>query len=128
MIRLTGQRQRAYACEQVAAAPDGWIVTIREPTRSLDQNARMWAMLSNLSQQQAGGRVATPDEWKMLVMAAAGHECQFMMGLDGRPFPVGFRTSRLTVGQMRDLIDWMAAYGDEQGVIWTEPHPDERAA
>jgi hypothetical protein len=127
-IRLTGQRQREHACAEIMRAPDGWVVRVSEPTRTLDQSARMWAMLGDLSKQRPMGIVETADGWKLLAMNAAGHECQFMQGLDGRPFPVGFRSSRLTVRQMTDLIDWLFAFGAEQGVVWSEPHPDERAA
>jgi hypothetical protein len=116
------EHNRAYIAAQVAAAPDGWIVSLREPTRTLEQNARFWAMLTDLSQQKAGGREATPEEWKFLVMNACGFECQFLHSLDtGRPFPVGFRSSALSVREMSTLMDWMTAYGDEQGVVWTEP-------
>lgn len=125
-IRLVGPVQRAFAKSEIDRAPAGWIVTLKEPTRTLDQNARMWAMLTDLSKQKAGGVVETPDGWKMLVMHAAGHECQFMNGLDGRPFPVGFRSSRLTVRQMRDLTEWMRAYGDQAGIAWSEPVRDAR--
>jgi hypothetical protein len=128
-IRLIGPTQRKHAIDQIIAAPLGWIVHLREPTRSLEQNARFWAMLTDLSQQKAGGREATPDEWKFLVMNACGFECQFLHALDtGRPFPVGFRSSQLTVKEMTLLMDWMDAYGTEQGVVWTDKHPDERAA
>lgn len=127
-IRLTGAPQRAFAKSEIDRAPEGWIVTLREPTRTLDQNARMWAMLTDLSKQKVGGIVATPDDWKALAMHAAGFECQFMMGLDGRPFPVGFRSSRMTVRQMSDLISWIRAYGDEQGITWSEPNPYDRGA
>ena len=127
-VKLTSPKARNYAVAQIMAAPDGWIASVKEPTRTLDQNARLWAMLTDLSAQKPMGIVETPEGWKMLVMHAAGFECQHMQGLDGRPFPVGFRSSRLTVRQMRDLIDWMLSFGAEQGVIWSEPHPDERAA
>lgn len=126
-IRLIGDTQRAYACAQIMEAPAGWIVHLREPTRTLEQNARFWAMLGDLSEQKPGGIVETADGWKLLVMSAAGHECQFMQGLDGRPFPVGFRSSNLTVRQMRDLMDWMAAYGAEHSVVWSDPR-DEASA
>lgn len=122
-VKLTGPRQRAYAKAQIDTAPDGWVMRLSEPTRSLDQNARMWVMLTDLSVQKVGGIVATPEDWKALVMHAAGFECQHMEGLDGRPFPVGFRSSRLTVKQMSALIDWMLAYGAEQGVVWSEEMP-----
>jgi hypothetical protein len=121
-VRLVGHKQRAYACHKIGLAPDGWIVSIKEPTRTNIQNARMWAMLTDLSQQKAGGREATPEEWKFLVMNACKFECEFLHSLDtGRPFAVGFRSSQLSVKQMGTLIDWMMAYGDEQGIVWSEP-------
>lgn len=123
MIRLISPRQRAFAKSEIDRAPDGYIVTIKEPTRTLDQNALMWAMLGDLSKQQPEGITATPDDWKALVMNACGHECQFLTGLDGKPFPVGFRSSRLTVRQMSDMIEWMHAYGARHGIRWSEPNP-----
>ena len=61
-------------------------------------------------------------------MHAAGFEVRFEMGLNGEPFPVGWRTSRLSKRQMADLITFMMAFGDRHGVAWSEPHPDERQA
>ena len=66
-------------------------------------------------------------------MHSLGHQVLFADGLDGSgPFPVGFRTSRLTVKQMTDLIDSIYAYGSEHGVEWRETRRggfmDERAA
>jgi hypothetical protein len=129
-IKLIDPARRAYARALIGDAPDGWVVTIKEPTRSLDQNARMWAMLTDISQQcTIDGKHYTPDEWKIMVMHACGWENQFLPGIgDGRPFPAGFSSSRLTIRQMTTLIDWMHAYGAEHGVVWSEKHPDERAA
>ncbi|MGL5733630.1 MAG: recombination protein NinB [Beijerinckiaceae bacterium] len=39
-----------------------------------------------------------------------------MEGLDGRPFPQGFRSSRMTVAQMSAMIEYMTAWGAENGV------------
>ena len=102
-------------------------MTIREPTRSLDQNARLWAMLTDISNAMPDDRRHTPEDWKAIFMNAAGWEVQFVDGLDGRPFPSGFKSSRMTVRQMADLITFISAYGDERGVKWSEPNPEERA-
>ena len=126
-IKLIGPDQRYLAAKLIEQAPDGYIVTIREPTRSLDQNARLWAMLTDISKAMPDGRRHTTEDWKAIFMNAAGWEVQFVDGLDGRPFPSGFKSSRMTVRQMADLITFIAAYGDERGVKWSEPHPDERA-
>lgn len=120
-IRLLGQSQRDYAARLIASAPAGAVVTIREATRSSDQNAKMWAMISDVSRAKPDGRRHTTDIWKCLFMSACGHQVQFENGLDGRPFPTGFSSSRLTVAEMRDLIECIYEYGARHGVQWSEP-------
>jgi len=66
-----------------------------------------------------GGRFHTPDTWKALFMHACSHAVQFENGLNGQPFPIGFRSSRLSKSEMADLITFMLAWGDEQGVQWS---------
>ena len=107
---------RRRACATIHAATPDSVVTVSPPNRSTQQNALFWALLGDLSAAKPRGIVATPDEWKALVMHAAGHEVQFQTGLDGRPFPVGFRSSQLSVKQMSDLIDWCRAFAAENGV------------
>jgi hypothetical protein len=55
-------------------------------------------------------------------MAACGHEVQFEHGLDDKPFPIGFRSSRLTKGQMGDLIEFIYAYGSKHNIKWSEEY------
>lgn len=124
-VRLVGPAQRELAHRLINLAPDGAIVNIREATRSADQSAKMWAMLSDISRAKPDGRVHTAEVWKQLMMAACGHEVQFLMGLDGNPFPHGFKSSRLGKSQMAELISFIAAYGDQHGVRWSEPCPHE---
>jgi hypothetical protein len=46
---------------------------------------------------------------------------QFADGLDGAgPFPLGFRSSKLTKQQMSDLIEVIYEYGARHGVEWSE--------
>ena len=91
----------------------------------LAANAKMWAMLSDVSRAKPEGRTHTPEVWKALFMSACGHAVQFEQGLDGTPFPVGFRSSRLSKAQMIDLIEFIYAYGSQHGVVWTEPMEEE---
>lgn len=127
-LRIITPRNRRAVADEVAALPDGFEVIIREPTRNLDQNAKMWAMLSDISKAQPEGRKHSAEVWKALFMHALQYEVRFEMGLNGEPFPVGFRSSRLSKRQMADLITFIAEYGDRHGVRWSEPHPDERNA
>jgi hypothetical protein len=127
-VILHGLVQRALAAELIQRAPAGAVVQIAPPKRSLDQNAKLWAMLSDVSRAKPKGRAHTPEVWKALFMHACGHSVRFEMGLDDRPFPVGFSTSRLSKRDFADLITTVQEYGDRHGVAWSEPHPDERGA
>ena len=124
-IILRGPAQRDLAKRMIDAAPPDAVVNVREATRSRDQNARFWAMLSDVSRAKPEGRTHTPEVWKALFMHALGYETRFEMGLSGEPFPIGFRSSRLTVRQMADLITFVAEYGDRHGIRWSEPNPYE---
>lgn len=120
-IILHSDSQKRMAHKLVDVAPAGAVLTIREAKRTLDQNAKFHAMLSDVSRAKPEGRRHTPEVWKALVMHACGHAVQFEMGLNGQPFPIGFRSSRLTKAEMSDLIEWIYSYGAEHGVRWTEP-------
>ena len=45
VFKLAHAQARRGALEAVETAPDGYCVTVSEPTRSLDQNAAMWPIL-----------------------------------------------------------------------------------
>lgn len=127
-VILAGPSQRAFAKQLIDRAPYEAIVTVKAATRSNEQNAKLWAMLSDLSRAKPEGRTHTPEVWKQLVMHACGHAVQFEIGLNGQPFPTGFRSSRLTKAQMSDLIEWVLQYGDEHSVSWSDPAYMEQAA
>lgn len=123
-VILRGPSQRELAHSYINLAPRDAVITVKDAARNLDQNARMWAMLSDVSRAKPEGRMWPPETWKAAFMHSLGYQCQFAEGLDGSgPFPVGFRTSRLTVKQMADLITVIQEYGDRQGVEWSEPNP-----
>jgi len=119
-VILVGDIQRAFAKRLIDAAPAGAVVNVRQATRTIDQNDLMWALLSDLSRAKPQGRKETPDMWKAIIMKACGHAVQFTMGIDGEPFPVGYRTSKLTKAQMSDMIEFIYAYGAENGVIFND--------
>jgi len=111
-------RQAELAHDWINRAPDHTVVKFFKPKRTIPQNDRMWAMLADISSQQPRGIKKTPDVWKALMMNACGHDVQFEMGLNGEPFPLGFRSSKLTKEQMGDLMEFMAMWGVENGVVF----------
>lgn len=121
-IPLRSPASRIRAHQLIERAPDGYVCEIRPPTRSNDQNAKLWAMLTDISLAKPEGRAHTPEVWKTLAMHACGHEVQFLNGLNGEPFPAGFRSSRLSVAQMGELIEFLYEFGARHGVKWSDPH------
>lgn len=127
-IRLTSDINRARAAHWCQTAPHGAVVNIREATRTNDQNALMWALLSDVSRAKPEGRELTPDVWKALFLHSFDHAQRFEMALDGKGMvPVGFRSSRLTKQQMGDLIEVIQEYGARHGVEWSEPQTGKAA-
>lgn len=128
-VILHGNSQRSFAKTLIDRAPVDAVLTIRQATRSTEQNAKMWAMLSDISRAKPEGRNWVPETWKAAFMHCLGHQVQFCEGLDNSgPFPLGFRSSRLSVSQMADLITCMQEYGDRHGVKWTDPEAKAAAA
>jgi hypothetical protein len=120
-VILVAPRQRDFAHRLIDAAPNNAVVTIKEGTRSLDQNAKMWAMLTDVSRAKPEGRSMRPDLWKCAFMAACGHEVEIINGIDGNPpFPADYRSSRLSKREMADLITFIQEYGDRHGVRWSD--------
>lgn len=120
-IILRGDLQRALAKRLIDQAPHDAVVKIGAARRSAEANAKMWAMLSDISRAKPEGRTHIPEVWKTLAMHACGHEVQFLNGLNGEPFPAGFRSSKLSVNQMSDLIEFLYEYGSRHGIKWSEP-------
>ena len=125
-VILRGDSQRDFAKHLIDRAPVDAVVNIHAATRTTEQNARMWALLSDVSRAKPEGRAHTADVWKALFMHACGHAVQFELGLNGQPFPTGFRSSHLTKAEMSDLMECISEYGARHGVVWSEPH--QRAA
>lgn len=119
-VILRGDAQRELAMRLIYKAPQDAIVKISEAKRSDDQNAKMWAMLSDISRAKPEDRHHIPEVWKCIFMAALGHEVMFTMGLNNQPFPIGFKTSKLSKAQMSDLIEFIYAYGAQNNVKWSE--------
>lgn len=117
---------RERAAKWVSRAPPGTRITFKKPTRTLPQNAKMWAMLTDISgQMKLAGQQFTPDEWKVIFMHGAGHEVKFLPALDGRTFvPYGQSSSELDVEQMGNVIDMMSAWGAENGIKFTHKSPE----
>ena len=115
-IRSSADRQRAALW--ATKAPAGTRIEFKSSRRSLPQNDRMWAMLTDIARQLPWhGVKLTPDDWKLVFLDALKREVRMVPNIDGNGFVVlGKSTSKMTVREMRDLIELAQSFGAQQGV------------
>lgn len=121
-FQLSHDLARRRAVAAVAEAPAGYVVTIKEPTRSLDQNAAQWPILQAFSEQlqwPVNGRMVTmpPEDWKDVLTAAfKGEQARLASGLDGGVVMLGLRTSKMGKRQFSEYLEFLHATAVDRGV------------
>ena len=114
-------RQRAG--KAVETAPDGYIVTIAEPTRTLEQNAAQWPILEAFSQQlqwpvNGAMTTMTADEWKDVLTGAFQQEVvRLAMGMNGGVVMLGMRTSKMPKSKFSEFLEFLHATAALRGVV-----------
>ncbi|UZE52163.1 recombination protein NinB [Rhodopseudomonas sp. P2A-2r] len=123
LITLDTPDDRARAARWCRDLPRGTRVEFKKTKRTLPQNARMWSMLTDVAlQKEHCGRRYTPDLWKILMMHGCGLEVQMIPSLNNDTLiPWGQSSSDLSKEEMTDLIEFMFAWGAENGIIWSDP-------
>lgn len=118
LFRLVHARARAGAIEFIRNAPDGYVVEIKEPTRSLAQNARLHAMLGAVSHQKEWyGQYLSSEDWKRMFCAAL-EGVRVVPGIEQGTFvPIGMRTRDMTVSELGDLMTLIEKFCAEHGVL-----------
>lgn len=119
-IRSTADRDRAARI--LAAAPFGSHIEIKAAKRSIPQNDRMWAMLTEIAQQLPWHGVRLrPDDWKLIFLDALKRELRMVPNIDGTGFVnLGRSSSDLTKTEMSDLMELTTAFGAQHGVTFAD--------
>lgn len=119
VFRLINYRERGRAARFLANAPDGCVVEFKRDRRSVDQNAAMWAKLTDIAQQVCWyGQHLTAEDWKD-VLTASLRQARVVPGIEPGSFvPLGMRTSDMTKSEFNDLLALIDAFGAERGVIF----------
>lgn len=115
---LAHETARKLAAAQCQLAPDGWVVDIKPPTRSLEQSAKMWAMLAEVSAHVVWhGRKLSSNEWKIICSSVLKKQ-EVLPGIDGGFVAMGQSTSAMSKREMCDLITIIEAFGVQHDVIF----------
>lgn len=119
VVRLHSARDRARAAKALSRAPEGYVVRFDPPTRTNAQNARLWGMLSEVSAAcEWHGERLTSEEWKDVFTAALRRQ-RVVPGLDGGLVMLGSRTSRMSKAELGELMDLIAAFCAQRGIVLT---------
>lgn len=113
MAHAEARRRAAQRCHDV---PDGWMITFSEPTRNLEQNAALWALLSEIAEQVVWyGMKLTSAEWKDVLTASLKQQ-KVVPGIDGGFVICGTSTSKMSKREFSDLLELGQAFAAQQGV------------
>lgn len=97
------------------------VLEFKPETRTLAQNARLWAMLTDISNQvEWYGRKLDQESWKHVFTAALSKQ-DVVPGINGGFVVLGKSTSKMTKAEMSELQELMAAFGAERGVKFSAP-------
>lgn len=122
LLTLDSTAKREQAIDWVRKAKPGSRVEFKGPARSLDQNSRFWAMLTDCAVQgRINGRRFNTEDWKTMFMTAyaeeRGIEIRHLPALNrAGMIPCGRSSSDLSVQEMSELMEWISAWGAENGI------------
>ena len=127
-LQIRNESDRSKAMDFIAgldlAKPKKLAIT--EVDRSGEQNKALHAALADIAAQvEHAGKKWDVLIWKRLLTAAwlreSGDQPQMIPAVDGNGFDVIYeRTSKLTVKQCGELIEWVHAFGAEHQVRWMQ--------
>lgn len=118
VLVLRSKAERTLAKSWVDQMPSNSVIRFKKPKRSIPQNDRMWAMLTELAAKTTyHGLRLTPTDFKDVFTASLKRELRTAPTLDGSSMVLlGQRTSEMSVAEMTDLIDLIQAFAAQQGV------------
>jgi hypothetical protein len=120
IIRSKADRQRI--AKWAAKAPQGTRVEFKASKRSLPQNSKLWASLTDVARQiRWYGVTLTPDDWKLVFVDSLRRESRLVPNIDGDGFVnLGRSSADLSKEEMSDLIELVLKFGAERGVKFDE--------
>jgi hypothetical protein len=113
LVVLDTEFQRRRAADWCWSLKPGTRVEFKAPRRTDEQNAKMWAMLTEVATQvRWHGLKLAPDDWKLILMAGLKRELRLVPNIDGDGFVnLSTSSSDLSKEEMSDLIELMFKFG-----------------
>lgn len=121
-VFLVGETQRRTAAQYLAEAPLGMVMELREPNRTLDQNAKFHAICSDIARSglEWAGKKRTAAQWKVLLVSghatATKEGSEMVPGLEGEFVNVRESTALMSKRRGASLIEYALAFAAMRGV------------
>lgn len=120
VLVLYGEAERLKAADWLSKAPPLTRVEFKGPRRTLPQNDRFWALLTDVADQLTwhGVKLSTED-WKLVFLDSLKRELRLVPNIDNNGFVnLGRSSSDLTKEEMGDLMTIIEAFGAKHGVVF----------
>jgi hypothetical protein len=129
-FRLVHAQARHGAIEAIRNAPDGYIVTIKEPTRTIEQNAKLHAIFSSLAKSGLtwAGKPRTLEQWKVLLVSghaiATKQGAEMVPGIENEFVNIRESTAAMSKPRLASLIEYAEAFCAQNGIETVHQTPE----
>lgn len=103
------------------------MIRVGDVLRSLDQNAKSWALLRDVATQvpmviNGVPQLTSSEDWKAVLTAGFSQEMRYAQNPHGTAgvISLGVSTKAMTRKEFSDYIEFIYAFGASQGVAWSE--------
>lgn len=122
---LSSRYDRERATKWIAQAKPGTRVIFKDAKRSVAQNDKLWAMLTEVATQvEWHGKRLTPDNWKLLFLDALKCETTTVPSIYGDGDVSLRSSSNLSKAEFSDLIELIHAFGANHDVTFRDQVED----
>lgn len=119
VLVIQNDADRERAGRWAAKAPAGTRIEFKVTKRTLPQNAKFWALLSDIASQITWhGQKLTTDDWRLIFLDALTREVRVVPNIDGTGVVALRRSSDLTKEEMSQAIEIILAFGAQYGVTF----------
>lgn len=120
LVICNSDADRKRAAHWAMNSPKGTRIEFKAVKRTESQNARLWAMLTDVaSQMRWHGQKLSTEDWKLMFLDALDRETRTVPNIDGTGVvSLGRSSSDLSRAEMSDLMELITAFGSQHGITF----------
>lgn len=122
VFKLINPSVRKLACHYINSAPDDYMVTVGDATRTLEQNAKLHVICEDLEKSGLAfaGKPRSKYQWKVLLISghavATGLPAEIVPGLEGEFVNIRESSAQMGKKRMSSVIEYALAFCAMNGV------------